>query len=628
MGRLETHDADDALVDEIAQLRETIAELRSREASFRAILENTPDQVTRYDRNLRRTYANPATARTYGLQVNDLIGKPILSIAHDAKIDLTNAQIAEVTQKIKSVFETGKSITYKIDWPSPAGVRHYSVLLFPETDSSGSVVSVTGITRDITKYKSATEKVVKQREILQKIFDHIPIMISFVDADGNLLLVNREWERWRGWTLEEIISGTVDIAEDGYPDPEYRKKVWELCGNSSGEWVDFKTRVRDGRIRDGTWAIIPLSDGTRIAIGQDITERKRAEEELRRSEAYLAEGQRLSHTGSWARNVATDETYWSRELFRMFGFDPAVTNPSLACVLERIHPDDKECVRQTIARAEREGLGYELDYRIILPDESIKHIHGVAHPAYSENGELQEYIGTVVDTTVQRQAEEERTQLLSRIITAQEEERERIARELHDEMGQYLAALNLGLRYLSAANDLPPRLKPRIAKLEGLTNEFSQRARRFALELRPTVLDDLGLQTALTNYLDDWSKRNDIKVDFHTTGPADLRLSPQTETALYRTIQEALNNVLKHSRAQMVSVIVEYSRKSVVTIIEDNGVGFDPESALSVAIESRGLGLTSMRERIESVGGTLEIESAPGNGTLVAARVPTNLVQC
>jgi PAS domain-containing protein len=138
---------------------------------------------------------------------------------------------------------------------------------------------------------------------------------------------------------------------------------------------------------------------TRETLLDDISQRKRAQEDLRRSETYLAEGQRLSHTGSWARNVSSGEAFWSQETFRIFAFDSEKTRPSYPKFVERIHPDDRPRVEQTIDTAVHERTDWELDYRIVLPDLSIKHVHAVGHPVVNEYGDLVEYIGTVMDVT-------------------------------------------------------------------------------------------------------------------------------------------------------------------------------------------------------------------------------------
>jgi signal transduction histidine kinase len=212
--------------------------------------------------------------------------------------------------------------------------------------------------------------------------------------------------------------------------------------------------------------------------------------------------------------------------------------------------------------------------------------------------------------------------LLQRLFTTQEEERHRIARELHDQMGQYLAALMMGLKSLEKSTEVTSPVRSRLVKLQELTTQFSQEVRRFALELRPAALDDLGLYAALTNYLDAWSKRNEIKIDFHSNGLTGQRLPAHIETIVYRLAQEALNNVLKHAQAQHLSVIVEYRDGRVLVVLEDDGIGFDVEAAINTPVPERGLGLMGMLERVESVKGTLEIESEPGGGTTIVARIP------
>ena len=135
--------------------------------------------------------------------------------------------------------------------------------------------------KEIAERKQAEDELRRQKEILQQIFDHIPVMINFVGADGRIKLVNREWERTLGWSLEEIRQQNLDIFAECYPDPDYRQQVLKFVAKAKGEWADFKTRVRDGRVMDTTWVRVHLSDGTSIGLGKDITERKRAEEKLK-----------------------------------------------------------------------------------------------------------------------------------------------------------------------------------------------------------------------------------------------------------------------------------------------------------------------------------------------------------
>jgi signal transduction histidine kinase len=199
---------------------------------------------------------------------------------------------------------------------------------------------------------------------------------------------------------------------------------------------------------------------------------------------------------------------------------------------------------------------------------------------------------------------------LRRIVAAQELERQRLARELHDETGQALTSILLGLKQLEGAQP------ESVAALRQLVVATLQDVRRLAVELRPKVLDDFGLVPALERLTDGFAEHTGIAVDLET-GAVTERLSPEVETAIYRIVQEALTNVVKHADAQRVSVVLTRSDGRIKAVIEDDGKGFDPSAA-----DDGGVGLVGMRERIELLDGTLAVESSATAGTTVAAEVP------
>ncbi|HFD40018.1 MAG TPA: HAMP domain-containing protein [Anaerolineae bacterium] len=210
-----------------------------------------------------------------------------------------------------------------------------------------------------------------------------------------------------------------------------------------------------------------------------------------------------------------------------------------------------------------------------------------------------------------------RGQLLEQVITAQEEERKRIARELHDQTGQALTSILVGLRTLET--DPNPM---RIREIKHIVADTLDEVRDLALELRPSVLDDLGLAPALQRYVRACAGRYHLRTDFQTVGLEEVRLPPAVETALYRIVQEALTNVARHAAADQVSVLLETRGDSVVAIVEDDGCGFEVERLMDGALREQWLGLHGMRERAELLGGKLTIESSPGAGTTVFVEVP------
>lgn len=223
--------------------------------------------------------------------------------------------------------------------------------------------------------------------------------------------------------------------------------------------------------------------------------------------------------------------------------------------------------------------------------------------------------------------EKARVRLLRQIVRAQEDERRRIARDIHDHLGQQMTALRLNLEALDKGGGEDEELRRKLVEqTKTIAAQLDADVDFLAWELRPAALDDIGLAEALGNYLREWSKHSGIEAQFHTTGMDAERLAPETETNLYRITQEALNNIMKYSRATRADVLLERRDHQVVLIIEDNGVGFNPQKAASVDA-AKGMGIIGMRERAALVGGTLEIESKPKEGTTIFARVPVKFLE-
>ena len=281
-----------------------------------------------------------------------------------------------------------------------------------------------------------------------------------------------------------------------------------------------------------------------------------------------------------------------------------------------VHVKDRARVSEQWSDCVRQGREYEQEFCLQLAGGNTRWVYMRASPMLGEHGKYTGHVGTITDITERKQAEEARAHLVQKLITAQEDERRRVSVELHDQMGQGLTALMLGLNALRPADD-GKEPSSKLQQLQELVSDLMNRVHRLAWELRPAALDDLGLPSALKRYVEEWSQRTGVTADFHVSGQADRRLQPPVETTFYRVVQEALTNVIKHARASRVSVLLDYRRDSVLVIVEDNGKGFDVSKVMNGINSSGRLGLWGMQERAALVGAKFNIESTPDAGTTV-----------
>jgi glucose-6-phosphate-specific signal transduction histidine kinase len=238
--------------------------------------------------------------------------------------------------------------------------------------------------------------------------------------------------------------------------------------------------------------------------------------------------------------------------------------------------------------------------------------------------DLQEMTRKLLAEVKERQRAEEQVKgLLRKMVGVQEEERRRLARDLHDHLGQQLTVLRLDLERIKGEELGREELARQVERMEGTLRQLDSDVDFMAWELRPASLDQTGLASALEKLVRQWSEHTRIPAEFYAEGLGDARLPPRVETHLYRIVQEALGNVAKHAGASRASILFELRDRQALFIIEDDGRGFDPVAA---ANGSGSMGLVNMRERAALVGGTLEIEASPGAGTTLFVRVPVSSV--
>jgi PAS domain S-box-containing protein len=876
-----------ALRAEITERKRAEALLHAQEQVFRAIVENAPDQIIRYDRDFRRTYVNPAVARFYGMPAETLIGKPLGSGIPEAGLAVKEGELAEVCQRIAAVFETGKSYEYELTWTLPTGRSSFSIRLFPELDLNGSVVNVLGISRDITERKQIEQRL---REY-EKAVEGLDEMIVVIDRDRRFLLANRAYLAYRGLEREQLVGRRVsevlsprvfesvvkeklDQCFDGkvvkyavkYNYPElgerdifvshfpiegptgidrvacvlkditeskraeealkesqrrleeaqriahvghwerdletgvitWSDEIYRILGlppqeddSPPTEWrhmihpedrgrvalvteeaqrgvrrydVEYRIVRPDGKVRflHSQGDIIRDEQGRprrAFGIAQDITERKSVEERLKQSESQLAEAQHLARVGSWNWDLQSNTLNWSDELYRIFGVDPLVYSPIYEeFVMEFAHTEDRALVRGAIESSLKTQKPFSFSYRILRPDgeERVIHARGnivsnehgnpiriygtaqdvterkqaeealrraeqkyrdifenagegifqstpdgryiVVNPALArmyrfaspeelihirqdisrqvyvdptrreefkrqieeqgavrgfehevfrkddsklwisvnaravqdEQGAIQYYEGTIQDITERKAAEEklkassEQLRALSaRLQSAREEEGARIGREIHDELGAALTSLRWDLesvdKAISQARDQSQLqlLRERIESMIRLTDTTIGAVRRISSELRPSVLDDLGLVEAIEWQAEQFQARTGI-ICRCDCSLESLALSWEQSTAIFRILQEALTNVLRHAQATNVDISLKEEEGEFVLTIIDNGRGITENEKSG----SQSLGLLGMQERAHLIGGKININGVIGEGTMITVRVP------
>jgi len=436
--------------------------------------------------------------------------------------------------------------------------------------------------------------------------------------DGVIRSWNRGAERLFGYTAAEAIGQPIFLL---IPPDRVDEEHDVLARLRRGERIDhFETirQTKDGRRIPVSLTVSPVRDNDGNLIGaskvaRDISARLQ-HDELR---ARLAAIVTSSDDAIVSKTLDGVITSWNEAAERLFGYtsEEAVGKPIFLIV-----PDDRraeeEDVLSRLRRGERithfETLRLTKDGRRVPVSLSVS-------PIRDDQGRI---IGAAkVARDISDRVERERVQLLTRLVVAQEDERARMARDLHDELGQQMTALRLTLETLRAATldrrDLRAQIDMLLEMAQQLDADVAFRVRG----LRSTILETRGLAAALREYVGNWSQHFRVPARLHASVPEHDRLPPEVESTVYRVAQEALNNVLKHARAAHVDIALERHADHVSLIIEDDGVGFDAAKAADDA-HGGGVGLVGMRERAALIGADLQIESTAGHGTTIFVRVP------
>ena len=455
--------------------------------------------------------------------------------------------------------------------------------------------------------------------------EHLPnlILLAF-DSELQIWAATGAALRARGWTPGHFVGKTV--PEVGRPADAAITEAY--CRAAlRGECRRLDTTGKTDPSRLWTHTFVPLPDGggaviSGMVIARDVTDHRRAEGQLLASRRQLAEAQRIAEIGSWEWDLETDGLTFSEELCRILGLPLDVQVTMEDAVARLLHPADLERLAALLGRMREDPTPFAFEHRIVRTDGAVRIVLARGEGVVDERGRVVRCIGTQQDVTDRRRVDAERRRLLARVYEAQEGQDRRLAADLHDGHVQSLAAI--GFKLEQARLRLGASGSPEVDELLWqVTKDLSAEVtslRRTIGRLRPLVLVEDGLEAALREEAKSACNRAAL-VACEVTSELDGRLDPVVETALFRVAQQGLANVVDHAEATRALVAIECAGDGVVLRVSDDGRGFDPDHVL-VLSDIAHFGLIAMRERVEALGGRFRVTTAPGQGTVVEARLP------
>ncbi len=588
---------------------------------YRRLVESSPDGIL-IVRDFRIEFVNPAAVRLFGAaDPAQIIGKSPFDVFHRDSHSVIRNRIEQLLlgERLPPIEEQ----IVRLDGALTDAEVNSTLIAEPD----GPAIQV--IVRDITERK--------RREALLRESEE-RLMLAFAGAQEGVWDWNLEtgavdysprWKQMLGYADEEIPPTVAAWEQLLHRDDKSRAEALDLAVKR-GQLTyqgEFRLRHKEGHYITVLTRGLPIrreDDGQVVRIvgtHLDITERKRTEQALRESEERLRLAFAGAQEGIWDWNLETDAVVYSLRWKQMLGYSDDEIEPHISAWERLVHPDDRAAADRAHASVTRGQPTYEAEFRLRHKDGHYVHVLSRGFPVRRDpGGPVIRIVGTHFDLTERqkRETERARTELLAHLVFVQEDERRRIARDMHDQFGEQLTALSLRIALLKEAAGGSAGMAGHAQALEAIAQRLDRDVDQLVWELRPTALDDLGLRAALSNYISDWSQRAKIAAELHTSGLMDDRLASEVETALYRIAQEALNNVAKHSRARRVEVLLERRSDCVLLILEDDGVGFEQADS---GATGGGFGLVGMQERAALVGASLQIESTPGKGTTILVRM-------
>jgi PAS domain S-box-containing protein len=577
-----------------------------------------------------------------------------------------------VKQTIERASQDGKDFQHEYRLMMPDGaVKHVHVVAHAGRDETGELEFV-GAVMDISDRKRADEELrqseARAEQRLRLVVDTTPAMLNSCRPDGHLDYVNKGWLDYFGFSLETALDradvmnisvpSEVDIHGGNFQPVIHPEDLQSFTDSwkatlASGGPGEHEARVRrfDGVYRSHLFRAVPLYDETGklvkwYASAFDIEDRKRAEEALRRSEGYLADAQRLTGTGSWAWSVSTRQSvYWSQENFRLFGFDPEGGIPSDEAFYQRIHPEDRDRVRREVfLERPHEGSDFDVDFRIVIPDGAIKYVRSTGHPVRKTSGDLLEYVGTSMDVTERKRADEERERLhqvqadlahLSRVTTMSELTAS-LAHEISQPISAAVTNAKTCLRWLARdqpdvaeACEAASRLVNDVTRAADIIGRITSLFKKGALERALVDVNELiGEMIVLLR-----SEANRYSISIGTDLAEDLPRVMADRVQLQQVLMNLMLNGIDAMKETTgggeLTITAEAGDAQLLVSVSDTGVGLLPEQVehifkpfFTTKDKGTGMGLPISRSIIESHGGRMWAVPACGPGATFRFTLP------
>ena len=596
-----------AIVEDITEKK------KAEEARFRhsAIVESSDDGIASVGLNGVIASWNPGAERLFGYTEQEAVGQPVTF--------LVPPELVEEEKKILETLRAGGRINqFETVRIAKTGKRiPVSLSIAPIKDSTGEVVGFSGIARDITRQKQAEEKLREYERAVEASEE----MIVVVDRDYRYLIANRKFLEMRKMTKEQVIGRLPhEVLNEGFFEAVVKEKL-DQCFR--GEVVRYELKytyphVGERNILASYFPIEGAQGVDRVAcIFLDITDRKMAEASLRKSEERFRVVADTAPVMIWMSGVDKQSTYFNQAWRDFTGSAVDVQQRSDLAVIT--HPDDFERSSRIYDEAFESRRPFRKECRLRRHDGEYRWILDTGVPRFLADGSFVGFIGSCIDVTDHKLAEQALSNVNRQLIEADEQERARIARELHDDINQRIALL--GVQLETAQQSLPAsavQSKDRIAEALEFVVNLGNDIQSLSHRLHSSKLEFLGLETASAGLCRELSARQKVEIDFHSEN-IPKNLPKEISFCLFRVLQEALQNASKHSGSRHLKVLLASRGGNEIELtVRDSGIGFEPEKAM----KGLGLGLANMQERLRLVDGTLSIQSKPHRGTTIHAHVP------